>query len=116
MELTTLTIISLGEVMTYKEAFVRQTGEFKLEQDHNYMTHLYQLYPAVLLPIMLAPYLFTGGMRRGLCTDLMGSGSWILTLMTVGAADLCLQPARTTVPGVSDQSSFCNNYKHQQTN
>ena len=44
-------------------------------------------------------------MRGDLCMDLMGSGSWILTIMisVVIIPDLCLQPARTTVPGVSSQ-------------
>ena len=50
-------------------------------------------------------------MRMDLCTDLMGSGSWILTIICVSLTvvliliwpDLSLQPARTTVPGVSYQ-------------
>jgi len=34
-----------------------------------------------------------------LCTDPMGSGSWILIMVSVCPTDLCLQPARTIVQG-----------------
>ena len=54
-------------------------------------------------------------MMMDLCTDLMGSGSWILTMISVFWAvlviwppDLCFQPARTIVPGVSCQLSIIN--------
>ena len=50
-------------------------------------------------------------LRGNLCTDPMGSWSWILTMMSVMVGpDLCLQPARTTVPGVSCQLSVINYY------
>ena len=60
-------------------------------------------------------------MMMDLCTDLMGSGSWILifpsfivVFAVVFAPDLCLQPARTIVPEVS--YFVIIKYKHQQTN
>ena len=67
------------------------------------------LYPAVLLFLgMMMNNLWSCLMRMDLCTDLTGSGSLILTMVSVVAlsgVDLCLQPARTTVPGVSHQLS-----------
>ena len=49
----------------------------------------------------------TGLMVMDLCTDLMGSGSWILTIFCVMVSPgLCFQPARTTVPEVSYVISF----------
>ena len=59
--------------------------------------------------ILTVDQLCTTLLMMDLCTDLMGSGSWILTIISVvicrGYSDLCLEPARTTVPGVSYQSS-----------
>ena len=46
------------------------------------------------------------GMRRDLCTDLMASGSWILTMISALMLALCLQPARIIVPEVSYHISF----------
>ena len=43
----------------------------------------------------------TSGVRRDLCTDLMESWSWILTICSVTTLDLCSPPARITVLGVS---------------
>ena len=51
-------------------------------------------------------YLWMCLMMMDPCTDLMASGSWILTDCVVVAADLCLQPARTIVPGVSYDISY----------
>ena len=66
---------------------------------------LTQVYPAVLVqPCNLMTLLCTSLMVMDQCTDLMDSWSWILTfpnLSVVLQTDLYLQPARTTVLGVS---------------
>ena len=75
-----------------------------LNNDINH--NLTQFCPAVLVPVSTSPdTLCTSGVRRGRCTDLMGSGSWILTInvsAVLVASGLCLQPVRTTVPEVSN--------------
>ena len=68
-------------------------------------------FPAVLVPITIMTWdngcMFLMMMEP--CTDLMGSGSLILTMISVVsgalASVLCLQLVRTTVPGVSYQLS-----------
>ena len=76
------------------------------------------LYPAVLLllGILRMDNLWSCLMRMDLCTDLTGSGSWTLTTICVvalGGPDLCLQPARTTVPGVSHQLSVLSYFLYK---
>ena len=58
-----------------------------------------------------------GLISMDLYSDPMGCGSWILTFPPISVLvtpDLCLQPARTIVPGVSSDL-LCNDWKHQQT-
>ena len=59
----------------------------------------------MLLASDLMLVLGTFFMNLDLCTDLMSSGSWILKISVV-YPDLCLQPARTIVPGVSYDISY----------
>ena len=99
MELTTLTIILLGE-RTSKEVSVLQTGEFSINKTQS------NIYPAVLLASDLLMVFNTISIWMDLCTDLMRSLSWILTMFGVVSPDLCLQPARTIVPGVSYDISY----------